>query len=701
MMGDEGETCRTFRAGIDVGGTFTDLVAYDEDAGVLISIKVHTTRDDPSEGVFQSFQQFKGLFPETLETRELVHATTIATNILLEKKGAKTCLLTTKGFEDVLELRRHNRPQMYDLFQEISPPLVPRHLRIGITERLDGGGAVLIPIEKRELLDAIQAMQSQGVTSVAICFLHAYANPLHERMAREEIAKHLPYLFISCSHEVWPEFREYERTSTTVLNAYIMPSSDYHLKNMSKVLSKESVAAFSVMQSNGGLTSVENARRFPVHLIESGPAAGIVSAAWFGKCLGIENIIALDIGGTTAKAGMITKGNPHITTEFHADSLRHGIPVGGYPIKSPVIDLVEISAGGGSIAWIDKAGILKVGPNSAGAVPGPACYGFGGIEPTVTDANLILGYLNPEYFHGGQTRLYPEPAEKALNDRIGKFFNWSIEKSAASIIRIAKANLIEMVRLISIQKGFDPRDFSLLAYGGAGPLHANFIAKHLNIGKTIIPPLAGVFSAMGLLVAGVRHDLARTHPYLADEMPADAGPEIFNDLKEQMMTRLQREDRDLTRVKILRSVDVRYLGQVFELTIPVEIDLGRPEEIQTLERRFEEKYKATFHYTLPGSRIEIVNFRCTAVIEDETSRIDMFSHKPPESTERSQHSVRRIFDEQQGKFIEVPSYRREWLSAGEQIGGPAIIDAQDTTIFILEDQRGFVDERGCLIIKSE
>jgi N-methylhydantoinase A len=685
--------------GIDVGGTFTDLVAYDPATGLVNSLKVHTTPADPSDGVLQSFRKFNSASPQPPTINELAHATTIATNTLLQKKGARMCLITTRGFEDVLELRRHNRPLMYDLFQEISPPLVPRDLRMGITERLDPSGNVLVPIDENELLDSIKKIQSEGIESVAICFLHAYANPVHEKKVLEKIITHMPHLLVSCSHEVWPEFREYERTSTTVLNSYIRPSVDRYLSKMAGELSKEGVEAFSVMKSNGGLTSAENAGHFPVHLIESGPAAGMVSAAWLGRGLGLGDIITLDVGGTTAKAGIITNGTPEVTTEFHADSLRHGVPVGGYPVKSPVIDLVEIGAGGGSIAWVDKAGILKVGPHSAGAVPGPACYGLGGNDPTLTDANLILGFLNPQFFHGGNTKLFQEQAKRAIYDRIGKFYGWSLEKAATAIIRIAKANFIEMVRLVSIRKGFDPRDFSLLAYGGAGPLHASFIARDLNISRTIIPPLAGVFSGLGLLAAGVRHDLVRTRPYLTDEMPGSAGPKVFKDLEEQMMERLNKEGRDLNKASMFRSVDTRYLGQVFELNLPVTGKLDKPEEVRALEGQFEEKYKAFFHYILPGSRIEIVSFRLTAAIDGAPPKAESFFKHDPELPEKEGSYTRKVFDDQIGEFMEVPGYRMERLRPGDEINGPAIIDAMDTTVFVLEDQKSFLDERGCLHIR--
>ncbi len=700
MLEGGGGLDKKIRLGIDVGGTFTDLVAYNEGGGLVAFLKVHTTPGDPSEGVLHALHQFKATGLKQPDIREVAHATTMATNTLLEKKGAKTCLLTTRGFEDILELRRHNRPQMYNLFQEISPPLVPRHLRIGITERLDPRGNVLTPMREAELLDAIREIQLQEIESVAICFLHAYANPVHEKKAIEIIREHLPNVFVSCSHQVWPEFREYERTSTTVLNAYIRPSVDRYLWRMGEELSMEGVQAFSVMKSNGGLTSAENARHFPVHLIESGPAAGMVSAAWLARGLGVENMITLDVGGTTAKAGIITQGTPRVTTEFHADSLYHGIPVGGYPVRSPVIDLVEIGAGGGSIAWIDRAGILKVGPHSAGAVPGPACYGLGGAEPTVTDANLILGFLNPKYFHGGRTALHREDAERAVYDRIGRYYGWTPEEAAAAIIRIAKANLTEMVRLVSIRKGFDPRDFSLLAYGGAGPLHGSLIAKDLNISQTLVPPLAGVFSALGLLVAGVKHDLVRTRPYLTGEMPESAGPKVFKELEGQMMELLKKEGRDLSKVSISRSVDLRYLGQVFELNISILGELASPEEIRSLETQFEEKYKAAFHYILPGSRIELVNFRLTAIIDDMRPRTENLFQGISEPAEEAESSLRRVFDDERGEFKEVPAYRIEHIRPGDGITGPAIIDAADTTVCILEGQIGLMDERRCLAIRS-
>ncbi|MBW1781614.1 MAG: hydantoinase/oxoprolinase family protein [Deltaproteobacteria bacterium] len=691
----------TIQVGIDVGGTFTDLVAYDSEGRLVAFLKVHTTPGNPSEGVLGAFDQLRSSGEKPRDVVKLAHATTIATNTLLEKKGAKTCLLTTRGFEDVLELRRHNRPQMYNLFQEISPPLAPRHLRLGIPERVDAKGAILTPIGEPELLAAVDTIRSQGIESVAISFLHAYANPVHEKRVMAEIVKRVPHVFVSCSSDVWPEFREFERTSTTVLNAYIRPSVDRYLEKMSEKLSKEGVGSFSVMKSNGGLTSAENARRYPVHLIESGPAAGMVSAAWLGRTLDVENIIALDVGGTTAKAGIITGGTPKVTNEFHADSFRHGTPVGGYPIRSPVIDLVEIGAGGGSIAWIDTAGVVKVGPHSAGAMPGPACYGLGGTEPTVTDANLVLGFLNPENFHGGRTTLYPDLAEKAISDRICGFFGWPLEKGAAAIIRIAKANLLEMVRLVSIRKGFDPREFSLLAYGGAGPLHASSIAKDLNVGRTLIPPLAGVFSALGLLVAGVRHDVVKTHPFLTTDMPESAGPDMFRELEDRMRGLLRREACDLSRVSTFNSVDMRYLGQVFELTIPIKGKLKARDEILELERQFEKKYRGTFHYVLPDSRIEIVNFRMTATVDDAFPRLANIINTVSHPSKTGRTVVRRVFHESLNQFIEVPVLSNGWPKAGQEIAGPTLIEAEDTTVFIPVDQKGNVNERGCLIIEPK
>jgi N-methylhydantoinase A len=695
-----GLTTAGVRLCIDVGGTFTDLVAYDEASGEGAFLKVHTTPGDPSEGILQAFKRYQAEFGPRAVT-ELSHATTIATNILIEKKGAKTCLLTTKGFEDVLEIRRHNRPQMYDLFQQISPPLVPRGHRIGIRERLDARGHVLVELDEADLHDAIEGIREQEILSVAVCFLHAYANPVHERKVMEALLKWTPKVYVSCSHEVWPEFREYERTSTTVLNAYIRPSVDHYLSGMVSSFSKEPVETFSVMKSNGGLTSMENARRYPVHLIESGPAAGMVSSAWLGKETGFENVITLDVGGTTAKAGIIINGTPKATVEFHADALCNGVPVGGYAIRSPVIDLMEIGSGGGSIAWIDNAGILKVGPRSAGAVPGPACYGLGGSEPTVTDANLVLGYLNEEFFHGGLTRLHRDMAEKVIHERIASYYDWSVEKAAAAITTIAKSNLTEMVRLVSAQKGVDPRDFSLLAYGGAGPLHASFIARELNIPQTIIPPLAGVFSALGLMVAGVRHDLVRTRPYMTDEIPLSAGPGLFGEMNRQITELLEMEGRDLSRVSRFRSVDMRYLGQVFELNLPIEGELGSPGEIRALERQFEEQYRVSFHYILPGSRMEIVNFRLMATMEGARPAVQRFLQNPMrKGSTRKTGSTRRVFDEKRQRFMDIPALRNAWLNKGDEIRGPAIIDSEDTTIHLLEDQVGQIDERGCLIIAS-
>jgi N-methylhydantoinase A len=419
-----------------------------------------------------------------------------------------------------------------------------------------------------------------------------------------------------------------------------------------------------------------------------------------GKDFSFENIIALDIGGTTAKAGIITGGTPRVTTEFCADAVRHGAPTGGYAIKSPVIDLVEIGAGGGSIAWVDKAGIVKVGPYSAGALPGPACYGLGGTEPTVTDASLLVGFLNPDYFHGGRTRLHPELAARVIHDKIGRGFGWSTEKAAAAIIRIATANMIEMVRLISVRRGYDPRDFCLVAYGGAGPLYAGLIARELNIPLIIIPPLAGLFSALGVLVAGIRHDLAITHPYLTDEMPPMAGISIFQDLETRMVDLLDKEDPASAEATMHRSVDVRYLGQVFELNVPLEGNLNGGDALRDLEGQFERKYRETYHYVLPGSRIEIVNFRLSATIEGTALDKVAFAQEPTQTAEAAQPALRKIYDDQRGRILEVPVFRDASMRSRQEIEGPAMIEKEDTTILILEGQRCELDERGCVLIRS-
>ena len=501
--------------GIDVGGTFTDVLALDLKTGVVTAaFKLPSTPADPA------IAAVAGVDRHIARSRErpsrVFHGTTVGTNALIERRGARTALISTKGFRDVLALRRQARPRLYDLRPVVSEPLAERELRLEVNERTLADGTICKALETSDVDAIVSALRASNVRSIAICLIHSYANDEHERMLESAVSRAFPDVFITRSSDVCREFREFERTSTTAVNAYIGPAVSKYIENLAKNLGERDVEELAITKSNGGLTSPANAKRFPVHLIESGPAAGIVATAALGRSEGIANLIAFDMGGTTAKAGVVVGGEPKLSTEFYADRFVDGRDVGGYPILSPVIDIIEIGAGGGSIARIDRAGVVKVGPESAGAAPGPAAYGKGGALPTVTDAHVVLGHLAADGFGNEDVKLHPELADAAVS-ALAKPLGWTIWQAAHGILRLATANMAEMVRLATLRRGLDPRDFALVAFGGAGPLHACEIAREVGIPKVLIPLYPGMFSALGTLLGERRHDLGQTYVRRIDE----------------------------------------------------------------------------------------------------------------------------------------------------------------------------------------
>ena len=528
-----------YRLGVDIGGTFTDATLVDESTGQVWNAKVSSTPGDPSQGFLTVTQQIlerAALAPETL--RYVVHATTVATNAIIEGKVAPTALITTEGFRDILEIARQIRPSLYDTQFEKPSPLVPRDRCFGVRERLDAAGAVVTPLDESALPHIATVIQAAEIESVAVCFLHSYLNAQHEQKAGEILRAHAPEIAISLSSEVAPEIREYFRASTTVINAALRPIVSRYLANIEARLRAQGIASeLLVMQSSGGLMTFGDARNRPVFMVESGPAAGVITAAHLGESLGRRNVISFDMGGTTAKVGLVQDGAPRITKDYEVGSVAQpgsgGFRAGGYPIRTPVIDLVEIGAGGGSIAWIDPGGVLRVGPQSAGADPGPACYGQGGTEPTVTDANLVLGRLNPGYLLGGDLKLESALAHAAIEERIAKPLGLDVVRAAHSIVEIANVAMINALRLVSVQRGHDPRDFALTAFGGAGPLHANRLAQEMNIPVTVIPTSPGTASALGLLVTDITYDYATTLIERVDRLRPAAVADAFADLRRQ------------------------------------------------------------------------------------------------------------------------------------------------------------------------
>ncbi|MBI4639537.1 MAG: hydantoinase/oxoprolinase family protein, partial [Candidatus Tectomicrobia bacterium] len=510
----------SYRLGIDVGGTFTDGALVDESTGEIQIVKVPTTPADPAIGFMVATERAMNRSGSQSDAIHLVvHGTTVATNALIEGKTARVGMITTKGFRDILEIGRQIRSRLYDVHLTKPQPLVSRRWSFGVRERLDATGQILEPLDVEEVRQAVRQLKAEQVEAIVCCFLHSYINPVHERLAAEIIRSEYPEAFLSLSFEVSPEFREYLRASTTAVNAAVMPIVSQYLDALGSRLQARGISApFYVMQSSGGVMSAESAKLKPVYMVESGPAAGVIAAGAFALTHGYTNVISFDMGGTTAKVGLIRNGQPQRSTEFEVGG-QAITPLGegrgsGYPVRTPVIDLVEVGAGGGSEAWIDAGGALRVGPRSAGAVPGPVCYGQGGVTPTITDANLLLGRLNPEFFLGGEITLDVKASQEALVAQCARPLGLDPLRTASGIIEIANAHMIGAIRLVSVQRGYDPRDFVLVAFGGAGPLHANALARELGIPTVLIPPSPGITSALGLLMTDLKHEFVTTRRQL-------------------------------------------------------------------------------------------------------------------------------------------------------------------------------------------
>ncbi|MGE4219734.1 MAG: hydantoinase/oxoprolinase family protein [Alphaproteobacteria bacterium] len=678
--------------GIDVGGTFTDVLALDPRNGrIVAAIKLPSTADDPARGAVEGIDRFRAR--SGTSGRAVFHGTTVGTNALITKRGARAVLLTTRGFRDVLALRRHARPRLYDLAPAVSPPLVARAHRIEVDERLAHDGSVLNPLTDAEIARAVAAVRDSGAEAVAICLLHAYASDVHERRLEAALRDALPGLFVTRSSDLCSEFREFERTSTVAVNAFIGPVVARYTERFETALAARGIADLAIVKSNGGLTSAANARRHPVHLIESGPAAGLVAAAALGRAEGLGDLIAFDMGGTTAKAGAVVGGAPRLSTEFYADRFVEGRDLGGYPIKSPVIDLIEIGAGGGSIAWLDAAGVLKVGPESAGAEPGPACYGRGGTRPTVTDAHVALGHIAADGFGSEDLTIDPDRARAAIAAYVAGPLGWSVERAAAGILTIAEANMAEMVRLASLRRGLDPRDFTLVAFGGAGPLHAAGIAREVGIPRVAIPPCPGLFSAIGTLLGEVRHDLVQTHLRRVGEIDAAAVDAAFAELGHRAA--------ELAAVETVaqgwvheRSVDARFDGQMFELTLPVPE--GEHVTAGWLDGAFRAAYRGIYGYDLPEHAVQLVNLRLVAhapVWQGGWPAAPATEGDAPPPRRRRVHAA-------DGSAAEVAVWRRDAIRPGAVLDGPLIVEDFGATIRVLAGQRATALPSGVLLIEG-
>ncbi len=677
------------RVGVDTGGTFTDVVALDLGTGRIETRKVSSTPGDPAVAVIEGLRRLLAQMKNSPRDVEgFVHGTTVATNALLEGKWAKTALVTTEGFRDVLEIGRQDRPDLYDFFVEKPEPIVPRSLRFEVPERLDHRGRVLRPLDERALEGIAERIQREDVQSVAVVFLFSYLNPEHERRAREILRRGLPPsvpIVLSC--ETLPEFREYERTSTTVMNAALVPVVSRYLGTLERGLREFGLGCeVRVMQSNGGIASVAQARRLPAALVLSGPAGGVAGAQFLGELIGHRDLIALDMGGTSCDVSLIRGGRPRLSGEG---------AIAGRPLRLPMLDIQTIGAGGGSIAWVDAGGALKVGPRSAGAEPGPAGYGRGGTEPTVTDAQLVLGRLDPERPLGDIPRLDVEAARRAIR-KIAEPLGLPLERAALGIVKVANANMERAIRALTVERGHDPRDFALLAFGGAGQLHAADLARALRIPKVILPPAAGVLSALGLLAADAVLTFGQTVLQPLERADWTLLRSILEGFREEGRKRLQEDGLPEEHITFAPSLDLRYRGQAFELNVPLtpeELGALGPETGARVARRFHEAHERAYGFSAPEEPVEIVHVRLVALGRGAKPRLPRRRlAEPPEPRTR-----RPVCFEDTG-WVECPVYEREALYEPFAITGPAVLEGQDATALVPPGVRAWADAYGTVFL---
>ena len=632
----------------------------------------------------------------------LVHGTTVATNAIIEGKLAPTAFITTEGFRDMLEIQRQIRPSLYDLLFEKPRPLAPRYLCFGIPERLDAAGTVVTPLDEPSVATAAEQLKNEGVEALAVCYLHAYLNPAHERRTREIVHDVFPDAVVSLSSEVAPEFREYFRASTTLINAGVRPIVERYLSNIETRLRNSGLKGqLLVMQSSGGVLTFAAARTKPVFMVESGPAAGVIVSAYLGDVLGFDNILSFDMGGTTAKTGLIEHGTPGITKEYEvgtAARAEHGAKGAGYPIRTPVIDLVEIGAGGGSIAWVDSGGVLRVGPQSAGADPAPACYRRGGTEPTITDANLVLHRLDPDHFLGGEMRLDEKAAWQAIKENCADPLGLDVVEVALGIVEIANNAMVGALRRISVQRGYDPRDFILVAFGGAGPVHANRLAAELEIPTVLVPMSPGTTSAMGLLVTDIKHDYSTTLIQRADRLDAPLVNRTYRVMAARGEKALLAEGMAHASIAFERQVDMRYVGQSYELPIPC--GEGNVEDaLEEMLQDFHAEHERAYGFSAPGEPVEFVTLRLTAVGNIAKPKLRELPARGGD-VRAARRTVRRVYFAEAGDFVDCPSYDRYRLPAGGVIEGPSIIEEMDSTTVIHPGYRGEVDRYGNVLIRT-
>ncbi|KXH83791.1 hydantoinase/oxoprolinase family protein [Sporosarcina sp. HYO08] len=670
--------------GIDTGGTFTDCILSQKGKAPIV-IKVHSTPSNPAEAILEGLERLSKLAGIPIQkVNSISHGTTVATNAMLQEQWAKVGLVTTKGFRDVLEIGTQMRPELYQLQQQKPAPIVPRNLRTEVAERMAPTGEILESVSKEEVYTVLKELITEDIESLAVVLLFSYANAEHESLIREVAEELAPDLYVGISSEISPEFREYTRTSTTVINAALTPIVRRYIRHLRRELKNKGIQGkLNIMQSNGGIISGE-AEVAAHNLVLSGPAGGIVAAAEIAKNAGFSNVLTFDMGGTSSDIGIIIDGEPQVSEKTTVN--------GVYPLQIPTVDIHTVGAGGGSIAWKDSGGALKVGPKSAGASPGPACYGKGGTEPTVTDANLHLGRLDAQNFLGGEFTVYPEKSQDALQalaDNLGL----DVERVALGILDVANANMAGALRVVSSQRGHDPRDFALIAFGGAGPLHATALARELGVKNVIIPATPGVLCAHGLLLSDVRHDFTHTEIVALEKADSLQLERSAAELEQRGMERLREDGIPSDRVRLNRTLDLRYKGQEYYLNVPIEGKITK-ELLEQAMQDFHTVHERTYGHAAVHEPVEMVNLRLSAF--GEVERIESHPNNGKNLT-NGNASYRSVYF-QQGGWTNTPIYKREQLGVDVEIKGPAIVMQMDTTIVVEPGQSMRNDAQGNLII---
>ncbi len=689
---------KTTRIGVDVGGTFTDFVMVDEGREQIYTGKRLTTPGDPSIAIIEGAERLLSEAKTAIgEVDSIVHGTTLVTNTVIERKGVRVGLITTRGFRDSLEMGGEIRYDLYDLFLERPEPLAPRYLRVEVDERIDAEGKVLRPLSRESVRAATEKLLREGVEAIAVCFMHSYRNDSHEKLAKEVLAEMAPMLPVCISSEVAPEIREYERGSTAVANAYVLPLMRAYLARLDKRLREMGLdGTLYVMLSGGGITTIQSAQQFPIRLIESGPAAGAMAAAFYSKLLGEENVISFDMGGTTAKMCLIDEGRPEHAHQFEAARVRRFRKGSGLPLKVPVIDLIEIGAGGGSLARVDGMGLLKVGPNSAGAEPGPVCYRRGGTEPTVTDADLLLGYLSPDYFLGGEMKLDLDVVRAAMAKAVAKPLTLGINDAAAGIHSIVNENMAAATRMYIAEKGRDPRRYTMIAFGGAGPVHAYGLAKLLKLRRIVCPLGAGVMSALGFLVAPSAIDFVRSYVSRLTEIDWDHLNGLFDAMEKEARQVLA--EAGVTQVEVRRTADMRYAGQGFEVSVSMPAGKLGPHSVKEVEHRFFETYERLFDRSIAGVPIEALTWRLSVSGPTPDIRLRFAGVEPGKG--EAKKGERQVHFPGHG-FVACPVYSRYALAEGAKLRGPAVIEERESTVVVGPDAHLRVDKYLNLIIDIE